>query len=61
MMPPAAKSFLLRFVWGQFTSRLLTEAECDLIRDRCKYDIQFFYDPSVLPVEVGRAASGTFQ
>jgi type I restriction-modification system DNA methylase subunit len=44
-----------------FELYVLTEAECDLIRDRCKYDIQFFYDPSVLPVEVGRAAFGTFQ
>jgi hypothetical protein len=44
-----------------FELYMLTGAECDLIRDRCKYDIEFFYNPSVLPVEVGRAAFGTFQ
>ena len=44
-----------------FELYMLTEAECDLIRDRCKYDIDFFYNPSVRLVEPGNIAYGTFQ
>jgi type I restriction-modification system DNA methylase subunit len=44
-----------------FELYMLTEAECDLIRDRCKYDIDIFYNPSVIHVEFGDVTSGTFQ
>lgn len=44
-----------------FELYMLTEAECDLIRDRCKYDIDFYYDPHPVPVECGNVTSGTFQ
>lgn len=44
-----------------FELYMLTEAECDLVRDRCKYDIDFFYNPSAFPVEFGDVTSGTFQ
>jgi len=44
-----------------FELYMLTEAECDLIRDRCKYDIDFFYNPSVRLVEPGNITYGTFQ
>jgi hypothetical protein len=43
-----------------FELYMLTEEECDLIRDRCKYDIDFFYNPSVIPLEFGGVTSGTF-
>jgi type I restriction-modification system DNA methylase subunit len=39
----------------------LTEAECDLIRDRCKYDISSFYNPSENTVEFTKAAYGMFR
>lgn len=44
-----------------FELYMLTEAECDLIRDRCKYDIASYYDPSTNQVESDKAAFGTFQ
>ena len=44
-----------------FELYVLTEAECDLIRDRCKYDIDFFYNPAVISVEPGNVTYGTFQ
>jgi hypothetical protein len=43
-----------------FELYMLTEEESDLIRDRCKYDIDFFYNPSVIPIEFGELKSGTF-
>lgn len=39
----------------------LTEPECDLIRDRCKYDISSFYNPSENIVELGEASFGVFR
>jgi len=42
-----------------FELYMLTEAESDLIRDRCKYDIDFFYNPSVIPLDFGDVTFGT--
>lgn len=39
----------------------LTESECDLVRDRCKYDINFFYDKTVNRVQLPHATDGTIQ
>lgn len=44
-----------------FELYMLTESECDLIRDRCKYDIDYYYNPSTVPVEYGNLTSGTFR
>jgi hypothetical protein len=44
-----------------FELYMLTEEECDLITDRCKYDIDFFYNPSVIPIEFGDVTFGTFE
>jgi type I restriction-modification system DNA methylase subunit len=44
-----------------FELYMLTEEDCDLIMDRCKYDIDFFYNPSVIPIEFGDVTFGTFE
>jgi type I restriction-modification system DNA methylase subunit len=44
-----------------FELYMLSDAECDLVRDRCKYDIDSFYNPVVMPIEYGKRTSGTFQ
>ena len=43
-----------------FELYMLTESECDLIRDRCKYDIDLFYNPGKeMPVEDPGLKNGT--
>ncbi len=44
-----------------FELYMLTEPECDLIRDRCEHDINFFYNPSTIPVKCESSTSGTFR
>ncbi|MCP4155555.1 MAG: N-6 DNA methylase [bacterium] len=44
-----------------FEMYLLTKSECDLVRARCNYDIDFFYNKSVNRVQLPYTVAGTLQ
>jgi type I restriction-modification system DNA methylase subunit len=44
-----------------FELYMLTEAEADLVRDRCKFDIDFYYNPSTDYEDYEKLTSGTYR